>query len=244
MTLVNDMRPKQPCSLDWVSMSGNARLMIDTSWHIRLYVGSVSVCCWLNLSRKPSSPYSEAFNWDKHCQVWLVNVPTTVTNRMRDVEVSVRSVIVSATISCDWWPDSHQEHNTLKPHCMNTITNCVAWRLSLCTCAISITWPRQHYDEEYCHGVEVWVYQPRELTTQRSHSSCNGKTTRKPRSADKIQNTKHDLKILLKHQSTTPSPLLHYNITVTVPYMPGSRLTPSECTHRKKVESFSDLIFY
>jgi len=33
-------------------------------------------------------------------------------------------------ISCDGWPDSYQEHNALKPHCMNTITNGMRGMLS------------------------------------------------------------------------------------------------------------------
>jgi hypothetical protein len=46
---------KQPCSLVWVRMHCNVRLVLYTGWCIRIYVAIVMVGRQLNLWRKPNS---------------------------------------------------------------------------------------------------------------------------------------------------------------------------------------------
>jgi len=60
---------KQPCALVWVSMHCNVGLVIYMSWHVKFYVGTVSVGCRLNLWRKPNSLSGEALICNKRCQL-------------------------------------------------------------------------------------------------------------------------------------------------------------------------------
>ena len=46
-------------------------------------------------------------------------------------------------ISCDGWPDSYQEGNAWKPHCMNTMTNWDAWYASAKNISVRAEWLHQ-----------------------------------------------------------------------------------------------------
>jgi len=110
---------KLPFWFVWVSMHCNVRLVFDTSRRVKLYVGIVSVGRWLNLWCKPNSLLGKALNCkSNYCRKRVVRCLS-----------SSSSDILSDVISCDRWPDSYQERNALKPHCMNTITNWDAWQV-------------------------------------------------------------------------------------------------------------------
>jgi len=56
---------KQPCSLGWVSMHCNVRLVFYTTWHVVFHVGIVSVGRWLHLWRKLNSLIGWGINCEK-----------------------------------------------------------------------------------------------------------------------------------------------------------------------------------
>jgi len=94
----------------------------STSWRVMFYVGMVLVGRRLNLWRKPNSLKSEALICDQHCQVkdrLMFQLPCK--RNARCLSSSLFWHIGWHDIM-QWMAWCYQEHNALKPHCMNTIT--------------------------------------------------------------------------------------------------------------------------
>jgi len=154
--------------------------VFNPNWRIMIYLGIVSVGHQLDLWCKPNCVEREAVICHKYYLLRSAVVPTTETNRLQDVYVHVQSFIVSDMISCDGWPDFHQERNAMNWHCMNTITHWDAWQLSLGSCRHCMMRPWYPYDERWRHSVELWAYKPSEMTIRRSHYSGNEKNKLRP----------------------------------------------------------------
>jgi len=115
-------------------------------------------------------------------------------------------------ISWYGWPDFYQEHNALKPHCMNRMTYWVVWQLLPGAADKAMMRPRSFYLEHCSHSVEVWAYWTLEdncegtalLQQWERSSSSNLQST--------IRYTEDDLKILSRILSTNTfkiPPLIH-----------------------------------
>jgi len=142
-------------------------------------------------------------------------------------------------ISCNGWPDSYQQQNALKPHCMNTITYWDAWHLITGRMLSCMMRRRKRYHELSSHRVKVGVYKPSKMTIKRWHCSGNEKNKLEQQSTVNIQNTEEDLKILLRILSIkTLSNLLLLSTYVISHNILGHRLTQSQYAHQKNIEHF------
>jgi len=193
------------------------------------YVGIVLVGRHIHLWCNSNRVEGEVSICDKHSRLCLADLTTTNCNGMQDVEVQTRSVILSDLTSCDGWPDSSQQCEALKPHCMNTITYWDPWHISPVACGYYTMCPQWGYEELYCHSVEVWVYKPSKSTINRSHCPSTEMNKLKQQSAVDNQNTKDDLKILLRILlSQKLSQWLPYYVLLIYHYMSQNRLTECE----------------
>ena len=105
---------------------------------------------------------------------------------------------MSDVISCDGWSDSGQEHTALISHCMNTLSYCNSWQLSLGAYGNGMTWPWWCYDTQRRHSFGVWVYTHSKMTINTSCSSGNKKPTSNSYPLSQFRYTEDDLKILLR----------------------------------------------
>ena len=133
---------KQPCSLVWVDMHCNVRLISDTSWRVKFYVDIVLVGRRLNLWCKPNSLQGEALICDKRCQPfgWLTcQLLAQMGSKMSkfkshltrcltwyhamDGLILSRSVMLWNHIAWTWWPIG-KRGTTSRAHACNACYIC------------------------------------------------------------------------------------------------------------------------